>query len=736
MEQKHSLFRRICPLFALCALLCTLYMAPTAAEGTVTAQLAVVGQSDSGFSFLSEPTAVEVDSENANVFAALQASGITYEEDDGYVTSIMGQAAAGWDGWQFTVNDSLVSVGAQQATLADGDVVLWVYTKGSNDYLMPTWESMTGSAPVNKTEPTALIGDGTGVTLEADGTLLSLSTAPDSINYASVGCGGSVLSQAYLTKDVPLIVKEYSLTNVTGTSTNLQITLTDDGIVAAPADPEEPVDFSTFLLQVDGVVFRLTTVTYMPPTEISVQFAIASQDDSGFSFVAQPSSLVVTKEQTWTVLGALIASGTEYEATDGYVTSVGGLAATGADGWQFHVNDTPISVGAQQATLKEGDTVLWVYSKASNGYIMPTWEAMTGETPANKQQPAALIGDGSSVTLSDSETKLTLDPTPSAITYACASASSEMLAQSWLTDGGDALSLKTYTLDNLSGEDTNLQITLKDDAFYLSPIDTTKAVDVKQFSLQVNGVNYRAVSISYQPVPAMPTPTPTPTPGSNASGSSGGSSRPSSSSNGGSSVVITAPETTPAPDTSAGGYPQPTPAVTEFSESDWFYAPTIALMEKNIIKGDADTGAVRPNDTIKREEIASLLVAAYQLPIVPHGDFVDSTSSDWALGLLYTLKENGIMNGDGTGMQGMQLASRLDVAVLLARMAGISSDDAVVLDSFSDATSIPDWARASVAAMVEYGYLSGYEDGTLRLEQPILRCETFALLYRMIAGVE
>ena len=176
MEQKHSLFRRICPLFALCALLCTLYMAPTAAEGTVTAQLAVVGQSDSGFSFLSEPTAVEVDSENANVFAALQASGITYEEDDGYVTSIMGQAAAGWDGWQFTVNDSLVSVGAQQATLADGDVVLWVYTKGSNDYLMPTWESMTGSAPVNKTEPTALIGDGTGVTLGADGTLLSLST--------------------------------------------------------------------------------------------------------------------------------------------------------------------------------------------------------------------------------------------------------------------------------------------------------------------------------------------------------------------------------------------------------------------------------------------------------------------------------------------------------------------------------------------------------------------------------
>ena len=90
------------------------------------------------------------------------------------------------------------------------------------------------------------------------------------------------------------------------------------------------------------------------------------------------------------------------------------------------------------------------------------------------------------------------------------------------------------------------------------------------------------------------------------------------------------------------------------------------------------------------------------------------------------------MNGDGSGMQGLQQATRMDVAVLLARMEDITSTDTTVLDSFSDAASIPDWARASVAAMVEKGYLSGYEDGTLRLEQSILRCETFALLYRII----
>ncbi len=732
MKTKSTLLHRACPLLVLFTLFCSLFAGSIAAEEqTISIQIAVAGQSDSGFAFLSQPAAVELESENANVFAALQTSGITYEATGSYVTSILGQAASGMDGWQFTINDTLVSVGAQQAALSDGDVVLWIYTKGSNDYLMPTWEAMTGTAPANKTESEALIGDGTGVTLDADGSLLTLSTAPASITYASAGIGGSVLSQAYLTKDVPLVVKDYSLTNVTGTPTNLQLTLTEDGILAAPADPEKPVQVDAFLLQADGMVFRPTSITYTPQTvsaEISVQFAIAGQDDNGFSFLVQPAPLTLTAEQPQTVLGTLIASGTEYEATDGFVTSVNGIAAEGMDGWQFHVNDTPVATASDKTALQQGDTVLWVYSKADNGYLMPTWEAMTGTAPANKQQPDAMIGDGKTIQLSDSETKLTLDPAPASVTFACASASSSVLAQSWLT-AGEPLVLKTFTLDKLSGTDTNLQVTLKDGAFYLAPADTKKAVDVKQFSLQVDGVNYRSAAVSYQPATSTPTPTPTPTPGR----PSGGGRPSGSGSGGGGSVVVVPPTSTP--DTSAGGQPAPTPAPigTEFSQSDWFYAPTVALMEKNIIKGDADTGAVRPNDTINREKIASLLVSAYELPVLTHeNDFADSTSSYWALDLLYTLKERGVMNGDGSGMQGLQQATRMDVAVLLARMEGITSADTAVLDRFSDAASIPDWARASVAAMVEKGYLSGYEDGTLRLEQSILRCETFALLYRMI----
>lgn len=130
------------------------------------------------------------------------------------------------------------------------------------------------------------------------------------------------------------------------------------------------------------------------------------------------------------------------------------------DGWQFHVNDTPVSTPSNKTVLQEGDTVLWVYSKADNGYIMPTWEAMTGTVPANKKQPDALIGDGKTIQLSDSETKLTLDPAPASVTFACASASSNVLAQSWLTPD-EPLVLKTFTLDKLSGTDTNLQVTLK-----------------------------------------------------------------------------------------------------------------------------------------------------------------------------------------------------------------------------------------------------------------------------------
>lgn len=170
--------------------------------------------------------------------------------------------------------------------------------------------------------------------------------------------------------------------------------------------------------------------------------------------------------------------------------------------------------------------------------------------------------------------------------------------------------------------------------------------------------------------------------------------------------------------------------------SGYWAAQTIQkLIDLGVIKGDGD-GSIRPEDRITREEVASLLVGALGLQPVD-GATVDpaDNSSAWAAGVLQAAKDAGIMQGDEFGhMNGCDYATRAEVTVMIARAAKITSDDLSVLDKFSDAGSIPDWAQASIAGMVAQGKMNGYEDSTLRLDNLIIRSEAFQLLSGIVTA--
>lgn len=170
--------------------------------------------------------------------------------------------------------------------------------------------------------------------------------------------------------------------------------------------------------------------------------------------------------------------------------------------------------------------------------------------------------------------------------------------------------------------------------------------------------------------------------------------------------------------------------------SGYWAAQTIQkLIDLGVIKGDGD-GNIRPEDRITREEVASLLVGALGLQPVD-GATVDpaDNSSAWAAGVLQAAKDAGIMQGDEFGhMNGCDYATRAEVTVMIARAAKITSDDLSVLDKFSDAGSIPDWAQASIAGMVAQGKMNGYEDSTLRLDNLIIRSEAFQLLSGIVTA--
>lgn len=168
--------------------------------------------------------------------------------------------------------------------------------------------------------------------------------------------------------------------------------------------------------------------------------------------------------------------------------------------------------------------------------------------------------------------------------------------------------------------------------------------------------------------------------------------------------------------------------------SHWAYQTLMALAERGVIKGDAENGNLRPDASITREEVASALLGALEIPAASGASLnAADRSSAWAAGILSAAKEAGILTGDERGyLNGQDGATRVEVAVMIARAAKISSENTALLDTIADGGDVPDWARSSIAGLLEKDLMKGYEDGTLRVNNAITRAETFTLLYNIL----
>ena len=169
-------------------------------------------------------------------------------------------------------------------------------------------------------------------------------------------------------------------------------------------------------------------------------------------------------------------------------------------------------------------------------------------------------------------------------------------------------------------------------------------------------------------------------------------------------------------------------------KTHWAYDTIQKMIENKIVSGDAGNGYIRPDDTITREEVATVLLKTKNIPITETGTIAQGDrSSAWAKDILATAKKAGILQGDEKGhMNGQDRATRAEVVTMVARAANLASDDLSVLDRFTDAANIPEYAKASAAGLIAKGMLSGYEDGSLHLERPILRAETFTLMVKLL----
>lgn len=148
-------------------------------------------------------------------------------------------------------------------------------------------------------------------------------------------------------------------------------------------------------------------------------------------------------------------------------------------------------------------------------------------------------------------------------------------------------------------------------------------------------------------------------------------------------------------------------------------------------------GTFQPDRAVTRAEAAALINRALGIPGDLGADLTgyrDMHQGSWDWGPLSTAVAAGYMSGydDGTLRSGREV-SRQEMAVMLARVAGLSEDgnnDASI--TFTD--SIPAWSQGAIKTAVSEGWMQGYPDGSFQAQKSLTRAEAIVILGRFIQG--
>lgn len=176
----------------------------------------------------------------------------------------------------------------------------------------------------------------------------------------------------------------------------------------------------------------------------------------------------------------------------------------------------------------------------------------------------------------------------------------------------------------------------------------------------------------------------------------------------------------------------------------WAKADIELLASKMIVNGATDT-AFQADRNITRAEFAALVVRSLGLtPVASAAKFSDVKSADWYAGAVGAAVQAGIVNGyeDGSFRPQAQI-SREELAAMVVRayeFAGgkVAIDQAAItkaLSKFSDAGKIV-WGQKEVAIALSAGLMNGMTDTTLVTNGQATRAEAATMLKRFLSNLK
>lgn len=169
----------------------------------------------------------------------------------------------------------------------------------------------------------------------------------------------------------------------------------------------------------------------------------------------------------------------------------------------------------------------------------------------------------------------------------------------------------------------------------------------------------------------------------------------------------------------------------DMDEAPWATGYVARAKARGLVQG-VGRGKFNPRAAVRQAEAVAMAIRALDLEDeaekikeVPKLPGIQAVR--WASGYLALAAREGLI--DLGGLKPNASASRLWATVLLAKAAGLEPSDAPV--PFTDAHQIPRELLGYVAAALEAGLISGYEDGSFKPNRSLSRAEMAALIERL-----
>lgn len=175
---------------------------------------------------------------------------------------------------------------------------------------------------------------------------------------------------------------------------------------------------------------------------------------------------------------------------------------------------------------------------------------------------------------------------------------------------------------------------------------------------------------------------------------------------------------------------------SDVSKGHWAFSYIGEMNQRGVISGYPN-GQYYPENYVTRAEFAKIMCVAAGLTIneVSSTSYYDVAPNEWYASYIETGKYylSGYLSNGTNYYHPDDNALREDIAVALVKLKGYSTvgaDESILKTMFTDWHSISVEARKYVAAALENGLISGYDDNTFRGQDSITRAEAATLLWR------